>query len=146
MIILYTDDIDFFISNNKSDLIAEIKENGDEPTDEALFDLAYDYITNDSQLLKRQFDAFDNRYKTNKRQYKILIEACLGLWNGTRKAKRVFDKLADCLNFLEDYNTFYFDKRNTTLTLKATHHDGTNYFKIYKIIKGKKRAINYLEI
>ena len=146
MIILYTDDADAIIRNYKSDLVAEIKENGNEPTDEAIYNLANDYITSDGELLKRQFDAFDNRYKTNKRNCKILIEATLGLWYGKKKAKGVFDNLADCLNYLEDLNTFYFEKKNTTLTLKAVHHDGVNYFKIYKLINGKKRAINYLEI
>ena len=78
---------------------------------------------------------------------KILIVADLGLWYGRKQFTTTVASLYEAISKAsEDYNTFYFKNKNATLSLKAIHHDGTNNFKFYKIIKGKKYAIKYNDI
>lgn len=81
-------------------------------------------------------------YDNNNKYDCIRCEADFGLWYGRRKAAKHFKTLQDAFyTCIYDSNVVYFDKTNTTLKLKAVHHDGTNFYKFYKIINNKKRAI-----
>lgn len=73
---------------------------------------------------------------------KVLFVADLGLWNGRRDGGKI-GKLHDLIQqATEDYNTIYYYPKDGHMTLKAIHHDGTNYFKIYGLSEEGKRYVN----
>lgn len=78
----------------------------------------YDMIADDSKRDLTDLDKYN----------KYVIYGELGLWNGTPKAARVIDSLADILNCFQDYNILKYN--NGVLSLSAIHHDGTNNFTI----------------
>ena len=93
--------------------------------------------------LKENILSFDN--KTN--YEKIIVFANLGLWYGRRAGVKKFNTLFDAISFCtEDANKLFYTTKNSTLKLEAIHHDGVNYFKFYKLIKGKKYAIKINEL
>lgn len=140
--IIYNDNIIDVIDENKSLLIDSLKDNDAEPTETNIINEAQSMIDDDANNLRETIRNFDIVNK-----YKILVVASLGLWYGCRAATKIFDSL-ECAIYpcLEDVNTIYFKKSNTTLTLDATHHDGNNNFKFYKVVKGKKYAITFKEL
>lgn len=72
----------------------------------------------------------------------VLIIADLGLWNGRREGGK-YGRLSSLMGkMIEDYNYIYFDEEKGVFVLKAIHHDGTNYFTIYKLTEEGKE---YLE-
>lgn len=141
--IICTDDALLYLERNKKEIEDALKEENIELTEENLINEAQFYCELDIDNLKYYVNKIDAKYNS-----KILVVACLGLWYGKRNAKKVFNSLDDCVfNFCEDYNTFYFERINTTLTLQAIHHDGCNIFKFYRLNeKGQKRAITLNDI
>lgn len=71
----------------------------------------------------------------------VLAIADLGLWYGRRAGGRI-GLLRDviCRTF-EDYNTICYLPEEHCFEVKAVHHDGTNYFKIYALSTHGKRYI-----
>lgn len=140
MIKLLTDDVSEYVQDNKQFLIETLQDDDKEANNKNIDSLALEMIEQDTTELKqaaRSFDAvggFD----------KIQVCAVLGLWYGKRTGSKTFNTLSECITrFCEDQNTFYFKRKNTTLTLAASHHDGVNLFKFYYIKNGKRYAINY---
>ena len=143
MIILFNDDVIEYIEKNKADIAESIKEDDRYPTAEAIEEEAYSWIKTDWDYLRDDVATFDEVSQYTK----IIIEGDLGLWYGRRKIVAKCDTLFEALTkAMEDYNTLFFKNKNATLQLKAIHHDGVNYFKFYKVIKGKKYAIKYNDI
>lgn len=143
MLTIYNDDLYDFIDNNKSDLISAIKDDDGTPDNATIINYASDWIAADYDYLCDDVSRFDEITQAQK----IYIDASLGLWYGRRKASATFKTLYEAIRkcFL-DSNKLYFKNKNTTLTLEASHHDGVNVYKFYKIIKGKKYAIKYGDI
>jgi hypothetical protein len=140
MIIIYDDDLSGYVQRNECYIIECLKDNDIDITLKNIDDFALTCIDDDLSQLKQAAQYFDNVGNYDN----IIIEAELGLWNGKHKATKQFKTLAECLlKYCEDQNTFYFKRKNTTLTLAACHHDGINIFKFYYVKNGKKHAINY---
>lgn len=73
---------------------------------------------------------------------RVLVIANLGLWYGRRDGGQ-YGILKELLyKMFEDSNDVYFNEEDKTLRLEATHHDGTNIFKIYELTK---EGWDYLE-
>lgn len=105
----------------------------------------FDSKLNDDAIYNDITRAFINFDKNNTGGVFIVYD--LGLWHGRRQGTAYKRSLNDAIMLcLQDYNMIYFNKKNTTLSLAAHHHDGVNCFKFYKIIKGKKYAIKYADI
>lgn len=73
------------------------------------------------------------------------IEAELGLWNGIRKAHGIEASLESairrCLAGMDDYKIE--ETAHGKLVITGYHHDGTNYYEIYKgTAKSNKRNIH----
>jgi len=140
MIKLYNDDVCEYVNACKNEIIENLKNDDAEINDTNIYNYAYSDMQFYYDELKNGVRAFDN-LKGNK---KILVVASLGLWYGRKEAKRIFNNLQDILfKCFEDVNALYFEKKNSTLTLRATHHDGENFFKFYVLDHGKKYAITY---
>lgn len=138
-IIIYNDDICEYIKNNENFLINELKNNDDDVNESNIYEAAHMFINDDYDALCEYIKEFDK-----KNNNKILVCACLGLWYGKRQVKAKFNNLHDALiNCYEDVNKVFFTNKKSTLNIEAAHHDGLNIFKFYKLVNGKKRAINY---
>lgn len=142
-IIIYSDDVCEYVQNYKSDICEYLKENDTPINDNNIFDEAQNNINAYYEDIKNTLSAYDN----NNNYKSILVVACLGLWYGKRQAQKHFNSLYNAVLYcFEDINALYFERKNTTLTLSATHHDGTNIFKFYVIKNGKKYAIKLNDI
>lgn len=140
MIKLYTDSVCDYVQDNRQALVEELKENEQEPNEKNIDELAQELIDDDGEQLRQAAKYFDNVGAFDS----IEVRGVLGLWYGKRTGSATFKTLSECLfKFCEDLNTFYFKRKNTTLTLAATHHDGTNVFSFYYVKNGKRYAINY---
>lgn len=140
MITIYDDSVSEYVQNNEAYIIECLKDNDIEPSLKNIDNFALNCIEDDLTQLKQAAQYFDNVGNYDN----IVIEAVLGLWNGKKYGTKQFKTLASCfLQYREELNTFYFKRKNSTLTLAAYHHDGTNIFKFYYVKNGKKYAINY---
>lgn len=140
MIKLLTDDVCEYVQENENYIKDVLKEYDIEPSLKNIDIEAQAQINDSIEELKQAAQNFDNVGGFDK----IQVCAVLGLWYGKRTGAKTFNTLNECITrFCEDQNTFYFKRKNTTLTLAATHHDGVNLFKFYYIKNGKKYAINY---
>ncbi len=65
----------------------------------------------------------------------IVAIADLGLWNGHHSGYKDIESgnIKDCLNTLNDYDTFYVDAEGD-LRHDSVHHDGTNHI-LYRVFK-----------
>lgn len=143
MITIYNDDIYEFIQKNEEYLKIQLKDNDEKISDENIEKAAEFLIDDDAMILRDYIKIFDEYAKYNK----IIVIADLGLWYGRRKASKKFDSLFHAFYAcIEDNNHVYFKNKNATLQLSATHHDGCNNFKFYKIINNKKYAIKIDEL
>lgn len=62
---------------------------------------------------------------------KVLVCAELGLWNGNREGKRVYEDANKAIwSLFEDDGVLYVDNQDN-LVLETNHHDGTNTFYFY---------------
>lgn len=135
--VLYMDDVNAYIHLYKNDIINNLIEREEEASEDAIYNEA-EYMINDDYLsladLIKEFDIKNN--------CKIYVDASLGLWRGVVHGHAVFNSLHNALfNHVEDINIIYFKNNRCTLQLDASHHDGSNNFKFYKIINNKKYAI-----
>ena len=75
---------------------------------------------------------------------KILVIACLGLWNGRRSGYKIMDNnLNEILTAsIGDLYEVYFDGHN--IKAKDTHHDGTNYYE-FRLIRNDRNIDILLE-
>ena len=102
-----------------------------------------DALNDDGVELENIINNFDDLFIYDS----ILCIADLGLWYGRRQGQKHFKNLYDAIQSCAyDYNKLYFDKKNTTLKMSATHHDGVNYYKFYKVINNKKYAIKFNDL
>lgn len=138
MIKIYNDDVCEYVNENEKYLIDTLKENDEAINNENIFKLAHSDIEKLFYDLMQAVNYYDNVFNDNK----ILCVANLGLWYGHVKTQRYFKTLKEALYF-EDVNALYFERKNSTLTLRACHHDGENIYKFYSVKNGKKYAINY---
>ena len=140
MIKLYTDSLCDYVQDNMQFLTETLQDDDKEVNNKNIDDLALEMIEEDTTDLKQAAHSFDVVGGFDE----IEVCAVLGLWYGKRKSVKHFKTLSECITqFCEDQNTYYFKRKNTTLTLAATHHDGTNIFSFYYIKSGKRYAINY---
>ena len=140
MIKLLTDDVSEYVQQNENYIKDVLKEYETEPTPHNIDIEAQAQINDNIEDLRQAAESFDIVGGFDK----IKVCAVLGLWYGNRTGSATFNTLSECITkYCEDQNTFYFKRKNTTLTLAASHHDGTNIFKFYYIKNGKKYAINY---
>ena len=140
MIILFNDDVVNYVNENKKDLIERLIENGLELSDSNFYTEAQNDIDAYFEDLKNAVAYFDRNTKYDC----IQVYASLGLWYGTRKGSKRIDTLQSALfGLFEDVNALYFKNKKSTLTLRASHHDGENIFRFYKVVNGKKYAINF---
>lgn len=142
--ILYNDDLNTYIENNKKLIIENLIENEIDPQPNNIEDCAYDLLKNDYQLLISALKEYDNKSNCDY----ILVCGCLRLWYGSKiikahltSLKNAFEKCA-CY----DSNMVYFTNKNSTLNIDSHHHDGCNSFKIYRVYKGKKYAIKLIDL
>jgi len=75
---------------------------------------------------------------------KILVIACLGLWNGRRSGYKIMDNnLNEILTAsIGDLYEVYFDGHN--IKAKDTHHDGINYYE-FRLIRNDRNIDILLE-
>lgn len=131
--------IDFLLLNDE-ELTQKDFENDDAQTEDAIINGAYDLIGFDFDELEDKIHTYDKNAKYDC----ILCVADLGLWYGRRKAQKHFKNLYSAFHACtEDTNKVYFKRNNSAMILNAAHHDGTNIFKFYKIVNGKRKAVNY---
>lgn len=85
------------------------------------------------ELQTRFDDEMENIYYEEKENPKTyLVIADLGLWNGHFDGGKIINGLASSIKAcLEDYNRIYVLGKQ--LCVEATHHDGTNFFKIKEL-------------
>lgn len=137
-IILYNDDVCEYATTYRADICEDLKAMDIEENDANIFDEARRQIDASFEDMRHGLAYYD--YTTTADG--VLVEAVLGLWYGKRKVHKFFDSLEDAVLFcFEDINKLYFANKRNALTLRATHHDGENYFKFYKIINKRKYAI-----
>ena len=143
MIYIYNDDAVKYTDENKEDLKEYLNEQGIEINDTNLIYQASNEIQSNYEDIKNMVALFDS----HKNYDKILVVASLGLWYGRRTGSKKIDTLqAGLFSLFEDVNAIYFKNKNSALTLRATHHDGENFFRFYKVVNGKKYAIKYADI
>lgn len=143
MYYLFNDDACEYVANNKNEIIELLKEQHTETTETNIFNFAADEINYNFEEVKTIIKNFDKQNENNK----IIVVASLGLWYGRRAGSAKIDTLQAALfGLFEDVNALYFKNKKSTLTLRATHHDGENFFRFYKLIHGKKYAITQAEL
>lgn len=139
--VLFMDDINAYIDLYKSDIIEFLNNNDMDLTPCNIEDGASELISADYEYFMDSVLHFD----LSNYDY-ILIDIKLGLWSGERVFKAKTKTLKEAITkALQDINIIYI-KNNSTLQLSASHHDGENNFKFYKVIHGKKYAIKYNDI
>ena len=141
--IIFNDDIQNLIDNDKNIIIDYLNDYDININDVNIRSAADDIIKNEYDDLVAALNAYDKKTKYNY----IFVDGDLGLWYGRRHATRNFKTLKDAIMFcFEDQNIVFYEKRNTTISLQAVHHDGCNIFKYYKVVNGKKRAIRFHDL
>ena len=135
---IYNDSISEYLENYNDDVLEFLKNNDIDPTPNNKEDAAQFLIDSAADDLYAAINYFDNVNKYDS----IKVIANFGLWYGRRKANATFKTLKEAFyKCVADNNKVYFKKANTTLLLKAYHHDGCNCFAFYKVVNNKKYAI-----
>ena len=143
MVTIYTNDLYNFMDVNADYIKEYLQENDEQINDKNIQGAALDMIDCDYNDLLSALNMYDNIADYSK----ILCIGSLGLWYGTRNGKKYFKSLASAIiSLLENENTIFFKTKKSTIQLKAIHHDGTNNFKFYAIVKGIKQAIKLNDI
>lgn len=141
---LFTDDYSELTEEDiaylKSELMDfdELPEN--EITDDDIYNRFMDDLEYECQDLHDILEKIDEEFITND----LIAIADLGLWNGRFSGHKELKSLPDISTCMYDYNTIYVDRLD--LKVRATHHDGTNYYTIreYKDISDEQRE-NFLD-
>lgn len=80
-------------------------------------------------------------FSLDKDQQCLLI-ADLGLWDGRRAGGKIGGIESLVRQGAEDYNSIYYFPKDGHMEIKAVHHDGTNYYKIYALGAEGRRYAN----
>ena len=139
--VIFTNDIiDFFGSYDaaEEDARATLKENGtEEPTEDAIYNVIYDLLNDDVYYTIRNIEMCDTHMGA------WLVIADVGTWQGRKKGGHVFTSLADAIRCmmenLEDFTLF--EDEHGHVTGRGHHHDGTNYFDLYRL---SNAGVNFL--
>lgn len=92
-------------------------------SEDRVYQFAYDTI--DMYLDDEKMNVPDDK------GYYIIL-ADIGRWNGRADGGKIIQGLWNAITIcFEDYNKVYIDGKR--LKVKASHHDGTNYFEIKKL-------------
>ena len=96
------------------------------PSDDELWEHWNDECEDSWNIITEEIDMYDEAGT-------YLVIASLGLWNGRFDGGKIIDGYLNKVirACFEDYNKVYWQDKN--LKVKATHHDGTNYFIIKKL-------------
>ena len=141
--VLYMDDIYAYIDIYKKDLIDNLINCDIDPLPNEIEDEAQLMIDNDYDDMLTLINTYD--YKINYDYIEVVYK--LGLWYGRREGKTRFKTLKEAVQSGSyDINIIYFKDKKSTLTKEATHHDGSNTYKYYKVVNGKKYAIKYNDL
>lgn len=142
--IIFTDDICDYVSENREDIIASIKDttensDGDNISEEAIYNEAQFLINMDCDDLRQALKLFDSKHG------RVLALGSLGLWYGRTQGGKIYNTLSDAIyKLIEDSNTLYYERTNGALRMEARHHDGRNYFTFYEITsKGEDYIIKH---
>lgn len=137
---IFTSNVFEYIEQCKEYLIERLNDYGIENNENNLIEEAQDAIQVEFQSIEDTIDWFDSKHK-----HKVLVVGTCGLWYGNVKGGKIYKDLQTALQSLyQDENELFFNKKNTTLELKAIHHDGTNHFKFYELTnKGEEFVLNY---
>ena len=141
---LIHDDFNLYLDEDKESIIELLKEQEMEVNDKNI----ENYV---DALLENELSDFDdmmNRFDQKVDYDNILVIAKLGLWYGQRNSQRYFKTLKSAFYTCTEDTNYLYSRNYThdTITLKAIHHDGTNFFKFYKVKNGKKKAITIQEL
>ena len=140
--VLFLDDTYAYIDIYRRDILEYLAEYDIDPMPDNIEDAALEMISADIETIKESIKNFDT-----KNNYKIYVAASLGLWRGVVHGHAVYNNLYDAIfNQAQDINILYFKDKRSALTLDASHHDGTNNFKFYKVVNGKRYAIKYNDL
>ena len=129
-IIIFTDDICEYVEKYKSDIVSNLKDNDftdEEINDDLIFEEAQRLINWDCEDLREALN------HTAQKLGRVLLLANLGFWNGRARGGEILSDLSEILRGCEDINTLYYTRKNGTLKMSATHHDGTHYIEFYEI-------------
>lgn len=110
------------------------RECGDEDDDDNDIINSTDFYNWRNEELQSRFDdeMTNIHYQERDHLKKYLVMADLGLWNGHFDGGKIINGLAPSIEAcLEDYNQIYVLGKQ--LCVEATHHDGTNFFKIKEL-------------
>ena len=141
---LIHDDFNLYLDENKEYIIEILKEQEMEVNDQNI----EDYVNASLENKLSDFDYMLNNFDKKVDYDDILVIAQLGLWYGQRNSQRYFKTLKSAFYTCTEDTNYLYSRNNThdTITLKAIHHDGSNFFKFYKIKNGKKKAITIQEL
>lgn len=141
--VLYMSDVYAYIDLYKKDIINTLIDYKIDPQPNEIEDEAQFMIDNDYDEMITLINTYDYKIKYDY----IEVVYSLGLWYGRRQGKTRFKTLKEAIEAGSyDINIIYFKNNRSTLTKDAAHHDGSNSYKYYKVIKGKRYAIKSDEL
>lgn len=104
-----------------------LEENGEEPTDNEIFEEFY--IEDDMN-----WDDFKSEYKEYFNTNYFVVRANLGRWNERFESSEIMtDGWKDFLRVIEDYDNLEIVDNNGHLEIIGKHHDGTDYLEIREL-------------
>ena len=144
MKIIYNSDLYAFIENNRKYIIDCLINNEIDPQPNEIENCAIDLLQDEYDNLLSCIKEYDAK---NSFDY-IMVVGSLGLWNGRRpikaKTNTLYNAFTRCMSY--DNQLIYFKNKANTLTIEDNHHDGTNVYRLYKVVNGKKCAIKYNDL
>ncbi len=130
--LIWTDDINQQFGTEEE--IRKEYQDCNELTDEEMDEVSEGTVEEWANELTSSYfdDLIDEVRHFDKNHNSFLVIGNLGLWNGRQEGGKVVHGLDNAIRMtMEDYNEIYEERG--CLKVKAIHHDGTNYYSIYKL-------------
>ncbi len=114
-----------------------LDENGEEPTDNELWDFIYASDDVDWDVFKSEYEKYFNTHN-------FVVRADLGRWNGRFGSGKILTNgWYDFCRMIQDYYTIEIIDNNGHLEVVGHHHDGTDYFEIRELTRKGDEYANY---
>ena len=115
--------------------IDEEPEKDYEPSDEEILQIAY-------KLDEFNWEEFQNDFEKFIGNDTFIIQGNVGRWDGTARGGFTFDSFNELSRVWKDCDYIKVYDENGHLYIECSHHDGTNFYEVRKLIEKGREYLN----